>query len=293
MFHSSSFGLDYGDDVASTPLARPFGTSVTGGLAAWNLADERSFGELMPALFLASDLFAATYLRVARAGCRRVTPLVSTAVVSYEGPWLDQGDLDVYLACVSLTLRQGARSSRLRCHLEEAARLVGMGGRTGAERFANRLKRLHEARMECGDDRFAAQVQLLSSVVHDVAAGGLRIDFGLEFLDALRLSSGTARFIADRAALGRDALGKWLLGVVWTMRDTCLIDLQRLRALAANDKGRDIQQLLQEFARRGYIRDMVTRADGLVIVRPGRLAGMGSTGGCVEENPSPVCHLLT
>ena len=293
MFHSSSFGLEYGDDAASTPLARPFGTSVTGGLAAWNPADERSFGDLMPALFLASDLFAATYLRVARAGCRRVNPLVPSAAVACEGPWLDQGDLDVYLACVSLALRQGARTSRLRCHVEEAARLAGMGGRTGAVRFANRLKRLHEARMEYGDDRFAAQVQLLSSVVHDVASGGLRIDFGHEFFDALRLSSGTARFIADRAALGRDALGKWLLGVVWTLRDPCLIDLQRLRALASNDKGRDIQQLLQEFARRGYIRDMVTRSDGLVIVRPGRLAGMGGVCGGSEGRTSPVCHLLT
>lgn len=287
-FDSSPFG-----DPAIVPLSPGPRPAESGGVPAWSIADERVFLDHIPSLFLASDLFAAAYLRVERRCLRPVTPLALSAAVTCEGPWLDQGDLDVYLACLLLGLRQG--SSRLRCPADEPARLAGLGGRAGTARFAARLDRLHEARMACGDGRFAARMQLVSAVVRDEASGTLRIEFGPEPFTALRDAPGIARFIADRAALGRDGLGKWLLGVAWTLRETCLIDPRRLRAMAPRGKGRDILPLLQEFARRGYIRDMVTRSDGLVIVQPGHQPGgtHAAVYGHGDGHVPPMCRLLT
>lgn len=300
MFLPSPFESSPLGDPDAALLASAGRPAASGGVPAWSIADERAFLGHIPSLFLASDLFAATYLRAGRHCLRPVTPLVLSAVVTCEGPWLDQGDLDAYLACALLALRQGGRVPRLRCPADEPARLAGVTGRAGAARFAARLHRLHEARMTCGDGRFTARMQLLSAVVRDEASGSLRIEFGPEPFEALRDAPGTARFIADRAALGRDGLGKWLLGVAWTLRETCLIDPQRLRAMAPRGKDRDILPLLREFARRGYIRDMVTRSDGLVIVHPAHgpggahIAGAGAAlYGQGGADVAPVCRLLT
>ncbi len=300
MFDSSPFDVSPLGDRESTPLAFASRPAASGGVPAWSIADERAFLDHIPSLFLASDLFAAAYLRAGRHCPRPVTPLTLSAMVTCEGPWLDQGDLDVYLVCVSLALRQGGRAPRLRCLAEEPARLAGLTGKTGMTRFVARLHRLHAAHMACGDGRFSARMQLLSAVMRDEASGTLRMEFGPESFDALRDAPGVARFITDRATLGRDGLGKWLLGVAWTLRETCLIDPQRLRAMAPRGKVRDILPLLQEFVRRGYIRDMVTRSDGCVIVQPGHHPGRthaadtnaavcGQGGG----NALAVCRLLT
>jgi len=302
VFHPSPFGISPFDDSGVAPQPPAIHPVAPGGVPAWSIADERAFCDHMPSLFLASDLFAATYLRAGRHCLRPVTPLALSAAVTCEGPWLDQGDLDAYLACVLLALQQGVRTPRLRCPADEPARLAGLGGRAGAARFTARLHRLHEARVACRDGRFSARMQLLSAVVRDGASGTLRIEFGPEPFEALRSAPGAARFIGDRAALGRYSLGKWLMGVAWTLRETCLIDPHRLQSMVPKGKGRDILPLLQEFARRGYIRDMVTRSDGLVIVqpvhRPGglRAAGAGaSTAACGRggADAPPVCRLLT
>ncbi|MDR3044615.1 MAG: hypothetical protein LBU75_10200 [Desulfovibrio sp.] len=295
MLQSSPFDSSPLGDPDMAPSSSGFRPARSGGVPAWSIADERVFLDHIPSLFLASDLFAAAYLRAGRHCLRPVTPLALSAVVTSEGPWLDQGDLDVYLACLLLALRQGGRAPRLRCPVEEPARQAGLGGRAGATRFAARLHRLHEARIACGDGRFAARMQLVSAVVRDEASGTLRIEFGPEPFEALREAPGVARFIADRAALGRDGLGKWLLGVAWTLRETCLVDPQRLRTLAPRGKGRDILPLLQEFARRGYIRDMVTRSDGLVIVQPGHRPGGPHAAVCGGGNGNmpQLCRLLT
>ncbi|EPR44350.1 hypothetical protein dsx2_1711 [Desulfovibrio sp. X2] len=235
-----------------------------------------------PGPYLASPLFAAQRFRRQRAGGSTTLATLEDAwELLFTGERLDQDDLDVLLGCVEMAIERQRPGSAVRFAVPDFLHRLGrrVSGRS-RDRLAASLLRIEHGRLSLCGQSVKTYTQLLSTVVIDQERDICQVEVNPEVVAAVAAMPSPLVFIHDRLRLGPRPLAKWLLGLIWTLKDEYTLDEEELLRLCGRPSpgrqplGTLLHKALFFLGEMGYAENITEYPDGRIGVR-----GLGGASG--------------
>ncbi|WP_041720257.1 hypothetical protein [Pseudodesulfovibrio piezophilus] len=182
--------------------------------------------------YLISDLFRGDYMAPTTfTHNKRLISLVRGKEIFFTGETFDQWDLDVLLHCVN----NAPANTRQACQIQfsPADLLHSLHLRNNEHNrdqvFAS-LQRLHTGVIDISGSEYRYMTRLINRVLVDRQQNMCLVEINGDVVTTFR-SGGTPMKLEDRRFLGRNGLGKWLLGATKVFEGGFTAEMLSLQAL--------------------------------------------------------------